>query len=104
MSSKIFILMMGVPISFGGLLLFCTVGSATTENFILFSDAAYDSSWYRLPVKMQTYVLLLIVEGQQECVFQGLGILDLNLISFSKVSFFVDINIGAVIKHCWFSR
>lgn len=63
----------------------CYVGSYTTENFLRFGDASYESMWYKLPTDLQKYVILIIAEAQRPRVFNGFGVIDLNLMAATKV-------------------
>lgn len=86
MSSNIAILLLGVPFSTGIVYLFCVIGSYTTNNFAGFADASYESLWHKFPVDLQKYLQMIIADGQRPMVFQGLGIVDLNLMAFTQVA------------------
>lgn len=77
------------PLSIGCTFLFCAVGSSTTDTFLRFADISYESLWYKFPIDLQQYLRFIIADGQQPHVFQGLGILDLNLMVFTKVYYVV---------------
>lgn len=83
--SNIFFLLMCASLSTGCVFFFCSVGSYTTDNFLRFADISYESLWYKLPVHLQKYLPLIIADAQRPRFFRGLGIVNLNLMAFTKV-------------------
>lgn len=71
--------------SAGNIFLYCYVGTFTTVKFLRFSDAAYESLWYKFPVGLQKYMRLIIADAQRSRAFDGYGVMDLNLMTFAKV-------------------
>lgn len=88
MDIRIFIVLLSMVVNAGNVFLCCFVGSATKEIFWRYGDISYGSVWYQFPIRLQKYVLLIIVDAQRPRVFSGLGIIELNLIAFGKVLFF----------------
>lgn len=87
MDPNIFLtIFLSVPMSTGYVFLFCAVGSLTTVNYIRFADASFDSQWFRFPVDLQKYLLLIISSGQRPLLFRGLRIINLDLMAFTQVS------------------
>lgn len=91
MNFNIIILLICASTSTGCVFLFCSIGSFTTDNFLRFADISYESLWYNFPVDLQKYLLLIIADAQRPRIFQGLGIINLNLATFTQVCF-VDID------------
>lgn len=75
----------GIIMSTGNIFLYCFVGSLTTSIFWGNADIAYESLWYKLPIDLQKYLLLLLVDAQRPIIFHGFGIINLDLIFFMKV-------------------
>lgn len=65
--------------------LYCYVGSLTTDQFFRYGDVPYEFPWYKLPVDLQRYFPLIITNAQRAQCFNGLNIIDLNLVIFTKV-------------------
>lgn len=65
--------------------LYCYVGSLTTDQFLRYGDVAYEFQWYKLPVDLQKYFPLIIANAQRPRIFSGFNIIDLNLVTFTKV-------------------
>lgn len=78
-------MLMALTISAGAVLLFCTVGVYTTENFARYGHISYESLWYEFPPNLKKYLPMIIANAQQPRIFRGLGIIDLNLMTFTKV-------------------
>lgn len=53
--------------------------------FWCYADVSFESLWYKFPVNLQKYVLMIIANAQRPQIFSGLGIIDLSLMSFMKV-------------------
>lgn len=83
---RIFIAVISMMTSAGNIFLYCYVGTVTTVKFLQFSDAVYESLWYKFPVELQKYLRLIIANAQRPRAFDGFGIMDLNLVAFTKVS------------------
>lgn len=85
MDMGIIIGILGIIMSTGNILLYCFVGSLTTSIFWRNADSAYESRWYAFPIDLQKYVILVLVDAQHTIIFDGFGIIDLDLIFFMKV-------------------
>lgn len=71
--------------SSGNIFLYCYVGSITTDIFLQYADATYESLWYEFPENIQKYLRLIIADAQRRRIFKGIGIIELNLIVFAGV-------------------
>lgn len=85
MSFDIIVLLICASTSTGCVFLFCTIGSFTTDNFSRIADASYESLWYHFPTDLRKYLLLIVADAQRPRMFEGLGVIDLNLMTFTKV-------------------
>lgn len=65
--------------------LYCYVGSLTTDQFLRYGDISYESQWYKLPIDLQKFFQLIIVDAQRSLSYHGFGIIDLNLNAFTKI-------------------
>lgn len=81
----------------GNVLLYCYVGTFTTTQFSNYGDAAYESAWYKYPLNLRKAVQMIIADAQRPLIFYGFGVIDLNLITFTKVSAF-----GAYVNYLFF--
>lgn len=81
--------------STGTVLLYCWMGSFTTNQFFRFTDASYESMWYKFPVDLRKYLRLIIINAQRPRVYHGFRFIDLSLVTFVTVwklmrSHFID--------------
>lgn len=74
-----------VQASTSTILLYCYIGSLTTEQFLRFGDISYEFPWYKIPVDLQKYIPLMIADAHRRKKFTGFGIIDLDLAAFLKV-------------------
>lgn len=59
----------------------------TTENFAKMPDCVYfEMKWDRLPVKLQTYVVLMIQNMQRPIFYHGFDVAVMDLNTFLRVS------------------
>lgn len=75
--------------------LYCYVGSLTTDQFLRYGDVAYEFPWYKLPVDVQRNFPLIIANAQRPQCFNGLNIIDLNLVIFIKVRYTDEFSTGS---------
>lgn len=68
------------------LYLYCYFGEYTSNTFEKYPQYLYASHWYELPVKFQTYFVLLIGNSQQSLIYDGFKLVSLNLATFLDVS------------------
>lgn len=77
--------MIGLPMSVGTVFLYCYVGSSTTSQFLRYGDITYMSNWLELPIELQKCIHVLIANTQRPLIYNGLNLIDLNLMTFAKV-------------------
>lgn len=70
----------------GNIFLYCFVGTLTTDIFARYADFSYESVWYKIPVELQKYLLLVVVDAQNPHAFDGFGFIQLDLVFFMKVT------------------
>lgn len=85
MDTSIFIVVMGIFVTVGNAFLCCLVGTWTKDNFWRYADISYESLWYKFPIDLQPYLRLIIADAQRPCIFNGFGIIELNVTMFGKV-------------------
>lgn len=71
--------------SAANLYLYCMAGARLTTNCIMFSDALFESNWWKMPNHLQKYFILLIAETQKPLFLEGYGIIRITLEAFTKV-------------------
>lgn len=74
-----------VLLSTGVVFIYCYMGTFTTDQFQLYADISYKSMWYKFPVRLQKYYVFILADSQRPRYFNGLGFIDLNLVTFAKV-------------------
>lgn len=67
------------------LFLYCYFGTLSTQSFLNMTHALYESNWQDLPVDLQKYVIISLAEMQKPIHYNGLGICNLSLETFSMV-------------------
>lgn len=83
----------------------CLLGKLVTDRFNQLPDYLFNTKWYKLPVKVQKYFILLLANTQQPLLFHGFGIYVLDLEKFASVCrilIFIlkrDLNIDHVFLH-----
>lgn len=82
---KIFMIILGLPMSTGTVFLYCYVGSLTTEQFSRYATIPYESDWLMMPLQLQKFLLIIVAEARRPVEFSGLGLFSLNLMAFGKV-------------------
>lgn len=85
MDIRVFVIIFSTLTSIFFIFLYCAVGSFVTNQFLRYADITYESIWYEFPIDLQKYLVLIIADAQRPKVFDGLGIIDLNLMTFIKV-------------------
>ena len=81
------ILHMGIIVVFSlfSFFLFCHYGGKITQQFEEIGDAVYQLEWYRLPVKMQNDLRIMIALSQKRVYMRGYGDTRTTYSVFKKV-------------------
>lgn len=79
-------LLLSTSINLSTLFLYCYFGDMASDSHKKISDCAYDMGWYKLPIRLQKYFLLMIENMQKPLFYHGFGIVDLDLRAFIRVS------------------
>lgn len=88
----------GLQTGTGAILLYCYIGSLTTESFLRYGDAAYEFDWTKMPIELRTFIQLVICDAQRSLVYIGFNLVDLNLFTFVNVN---EKNIEILISGNW---
>lgn len=78
-------LALGVVVSTSLLFLYCFFGKLATDSYLRIGDLVYESNWQDIPVELQKYLILMIVNMQKSLKYHGFGIAVLDLITFTSV-------------------
>lgn len=76
-------------LSVTNLYLYCYAGATVTINCLKYSETLFEKDWYLMAVDLQKYLILMIRSTHRPLVFNGYGILKLNLETFTQVKVFV---------------
>lgn len=68
------------------LFILCYLGKIATDSFSNIPDEVYEVNWYKLPVELQKYFILMIANMQQPQYYHGFDVLVLNLETFTTVT------------------
>lgn len=68
------------------LFLYCYYGKLATDCYGDMSDCYYKCNWYNLPVKLQTYFIMMIMNAQRPLDYDGFSVAFLNLQTYTNVS------------------
>lgn len=75
-----------VSVGLSTIFLYCYFGKSASRSFEKMSDCLYEMDWHKLPNHLQKYIILIIQNGQKPIYYHGMGIVVLNLETFTKVS------------------
>lgn len=64
---------------------FCYLAERITNDLLEIGDIFYESAWYCLPAKQQTFAILLIQCSQRRFRLKGFGIVDCSISVFLSV-------------------
>lgn len=78
-------IMSGILTSASTLFLYCHFGVMASDSFSKYADCLYKMPWYELPINYQKYYLLMIQNSQMTLGFNGLGLVPINLETYTKV-------------------
>lgn len=76
-----------IATAFANLFVYCYFGMLATKSYMDMSDSMYESNWYKLPIQLQTYIILMIENMQRPLYYHGFGMVILDLETFTKVSY-----------------
>lgn len=71
-------------VSASNLFLYFYFGERTTQNYLSFGDAIYESELHRLPVRLQKPLIMMIAVTQWPAYCHGFGWAYLNLYTFGR--------------------
>lgn len=64
---------------------YCYLGKTATDNFAAFADCIYGCQWPILPLKLQSFIKLIIGNAQRHLYYDGFGVVVLDLETFTSV-------------------
>lgn len=85
-SLNIGVLFVCVFVSSSNLFLYCYFGSRSTQHKLSYSNVLYESMWFELPVGIQRFMIVMIVNAHRPLHYHGFGIARLNLDTFCSVN------------------
>lgn len=87
MDARILVVLLSNLRSNGNIFLYCAVCHSQQTNFYvtLTDHTCRISIWYEFPIDLPKYMVLILVNAYRPLVFDGLGIIDSNLMTFIKV-------------------
>lgn len=65
--------------------IFCYLAECITSDLLCVGDIFYESAWYRLPAKQQTFAILLMQCSQRRFKLNGFGIVNCSMRVFLSV-------------------
>lgn len=75
-----------IAISTANLYLYCFGGSVVTENCGMYADILFESDWYKMPIRLQKYYILMIANTQRPIHLEGHGLVRLSMEAFGRVN------------------
>lgn len=83
---KVIVLASKIAVSLANLFGYCYFGRYATESFTLYiSDSLYNANWQNLPVELQKYIIIIMINAQKPKFYHGFGMVYLNLETFCKM-------------------
>lgn len=67
-------------------LLFCYIGAMISVDLSWTGQYAFNINWYKLPIKQQKFIKMIIIFSQIDRTINGYGIFDCNIRAFIQVS------------------
>lgn len=67
---------------------YCYYGGRTTQQFMDMADTVFESKWNHLPINLQKFIFLMIINAQKSIFYHGFYVVDLKLTTFTRVSLF----------------
>lgn len=64
---------------------YCRFSENITSKSLEIGDIVYNSLWYKMPLKEQKLIILMIQRSQKEFRLSGLGLVDCSLATFLAV-------------------
>lgn len=83
--------------------LHCYYASWITEEIDDTGATAYATHWFDLPIKMQRYVILMMIRTNESLNFTGLDIINCDMETLGKVEEFVDTSVSQYQFHLQFA-
>lgn len=77
--------------------MYCYFGKLATESFENMSDCIYDMNWQELPISLQKYIVIMIMNMQKTLYYHGFEVAILNLNTYLHVSEQKSINLRNVL-------
>lgn len=68
------------------LFVYCFNGQKVTDFYAAYDKCLYNSNWMDLPIKLQLTIVPMIRNAQKPFYYHGNGIINLNLVTYTKVS------------------
>lgn len=65
---------------------FCYFGDVVTTKSAAVADKAYQTMWYMYPVRMQPYIILIMLQSQKPFFLKGFDLISCSLENFTWVS------------------
>lgn len=63
----------------------CYLGDMATSKCATTNEDVYHTNWYKYPVKMQKFIILIMMRSQKQFVFKGFSLLQCSLPAFKEV-------------------
>lgn len=82
---SLMILCLATGLSFGIIFIYCFTGTLVTSSLLQCSDYAYNTHWFRFPVKHQQYIPMILIEAQQPHFFDGFRFVELEYRTYLMV-------------------
>lgn len=86
MDASIAIILMAASTALSNLFVYCYFGQLATESFEQMRDYLYEGlHWFKLTIKLQKYIVLMLLNMQKPIYYHGFGVALLNLRTFIQV-------------------
>lgn len=86
MNASVVIILMSVCSTVSNVFVYCYFGMLSTESYMEMSDNLYyELNWSKLPIKLQKYLVVMILSMQKEIYYHGFEVARLDLRTFIQV-------------------
>lgn len=83
---ELYMLLVSVAAAISSLFAYCYFGKIATNSYDQMAECLYDCNWHELDLQHQKYILVMMMNAQRPIYYNGFGVADLNLETFTTVS------------------
>lgn len=87
MNAEFFVSVSGVWMSVAGMFIYSYFATKVTSQIQAIGDKMYETEWNRFQLEFQPFIRLIISRSHRPLYFHGYGLINCDMVTFSKVRF-----------------